>query len=718
MNLSNYAARRDTIVVGALVLFFIIITRFVGVANTPLLWLTDAAWTLGAGAVAWKSWQTAHKMRGIAKEAWQFFAYAHISWFAGILIWDYLELIEQVVTPFPALSDLGFMLFAPLFMYALVRVRYQSGGLSNTLIQISKLGVFSVSVVTVHIIVLSPLISSSNESALYISLALVYPVLYISAFVYSLLNLWQCKIVRQRKVISLIVASIFFHSLAVSVYSYSLLGKTYEAGNYIDVFWLFAFALMYLAASYQQELVATDEVVTDYKGGVHKLTDALLIPVSMVLLLVARYVFKDGITPEISTLILGFLAALIFFYIIKELASYKLEEMLTRELAESEERFRDISFNLPGIVYQFCVRADGTRDFPFVSPGIYELAGVKDTDVMKNADVWFSRVHPEDMQSLEQSILLSFTTLKPWVWSGRMKNASGATGWFEGTSIPKRKDNGDVIWNGIILDATAKHAAEMALITAYDEMENRVEERTRELIVEKENAEKASAAKSQFLSHMSHELRTPLNAVIGFSQLLQMGQLNATQNDSVNEIVMAGQHLLELVNDLLDLEKIESGKMTIVQEAVDLGSMLDDLITFIKPIADIKQIKVSNACSDESAVVLADNFRLRQTILNLLSNAIKYNRDNGSVQISCERLNGRIKIKVADTGYGIRQEHMHKLFEPFDRLGAEAGTVEGSGVGLTISKRLVELMSGTIGVESEYEKGSVFWISLPEYKEK
>ncbi len=245
------------------------------------------------------------------------------------------------------------------------------------------------------------------------------------------------------------------------------------------------------------------------------------------------------------------------------------------------------------------------------------------------------------------------------------------------------------------------------------ELERRVEERTRELSEATAEADRANRAKSEFLSRMSHELRTPLNAILGFGQLLQMGALSAKETESVGHILRAGRHLLDLINEVLELSRIEAGRLQLSLEPVPVGETLGQAIQLVQPTATAAGVSVRPGALDERLHVLADRQRLQQVFLNLLSNAIKYNRPRGMVSTACERVaEDRVRISVTDTGEGIAADKLARLFTPFDRLGAEASGVEGTGLGLTLSKSLVEAMSGTLHVHSEPGTGSTFSVEL------
>jgi len=235
-----------------------------------------------------------------------------------------------------------------------------------------------------------------------------------------------------------------------------------------------------------------------------------------------------------------------------------------------------------------------------------------------------------------------------------------------------------------------------------------------ETMVRAQEAERANKAKSEFLSRMSHELRTPLNAILGFAQVLEMEPLRPDQRESVDQILRGGQHLLELISEVLDIARIEAGQMTIALEPVSLHKSVQETLTLVAPLAAKATIQLhAEAAGAPGRHILADRQRFKQVLLNLISNAVKYNRPGGSVTLSYEDAPPeRLRIKVSDTGLGIPQDKMNRLFAPFDRLGAEQTEIEGTGLGLALCKRLVEAMGGTLGVESVEGNGSTFWVEL------
>ncbi|MEA3184557.1 MAG: hypothetical protein QOJ74_1034, partial [Ilumatobacteraceae bacterium] len=249
------------------------------------------------------------------------------------------------------------------------------------------------------------------------------------------------------------------------------------------------------------------------------------------------------------------------------------------------------------------------------------------------------------------------------------------------------------------------------------ELERALEERSRleeGQRAAREEAEAANHAKSDFLSRMSHELRTPLNGVLGFAQLLELEPLTEQQRDSVTQITKGGWHLLGLINEVLDITRIETGSVALSSEPVLASELLVESFDLVRPIAEQRGVHLIGAAMPGcDAYVYADRQRVKQILLNLLSNAIKYNRAGGSVAVRCECGEASLKMKVTDTGPGIPSERLGMLFVPFERLGAEHSDVEGTGIGLALSQRLAEAMAGTLSCETTVGQGSTFTLELP-----
>ena len=251
------------------------------------------------------------------------------------------------------------------------------------------------------------------------------------------------------------------------------------------------------------------------------------------------------------------------------------------------------------------------------------------------------------------------------------------------------------------------------------EKDNLRKEAEIEMIRSRDEADRANRAKSEFLSRMSHELRTPLNAILGFAQLLEMDHLKDDQLESVRHIRKGGRHLLDLINEVLDIARIESDQLSLSMEPVDLIALVEESIALMEPLAAEKEIRLTHTFPAVTVGrhVMADRQRLKQIILNLVSNGIKYNRPGGSVTVAGHDLGDRFGFEVIDTGLGFSEKDLESLFTPFDRLGAENSDIEGTGLGLALSKRLAEAMGGDIEVVSELGRGSTFLMGLPKAEE-
>ncbi len=358
-------------------------------------------------------------------------------------------------------------------------------------------------------------------------------------------------------------------------------------------------------------------------------------------------------------------------------------------LRTSEERYRGLFNGVPVGLY----RATVSGEILEANPALLQMLGCADLETLRKISAaglyvdrearekWIALLEKEAVVSGHESQLRRFDGSVIWVLASAriVRDASGRAVFLEGA----------------LEDITERKQAQEALLRARE-------------------ADRANQAKSEFLSRMSHELRTPLNAILGFGQLLEMDSLSAKQREHVEDILKGGHHLLDLINEVLEIARIEAGRLSISPEPISVQEVVQESLTLIAPISAREGVRLEDGTAGiPDRFVWADRQRLKQVLLNLLSNAVKYNRRGGFVALAYEVIpKDRLRIKVSDTGPGIAPERLERLFIPFERLGAEQTAIEGTGLGLALSKRLVEVMGGTLGVDSIVDRGSTFWVEL------
>ena len=366
-------------------------------------------------------------------------------------------------------------------------------------------------------------------------------------------------------------------------------------------------------------------------------------------------------------------------------------------LARSEQRFVQLANSVKvGIT----LRQLHPPQFLWANAAYVEIAGLDPTqDASTPVDPALCLVHPDDRDRVLNQYWPRAQRGLVAESEHRVLRPDGAIRWIHVTSNPVLDDDGAVTRvAGTVEDVTVRKEAQEVRAAQLD-------------------AERANAAKSEFLSRVSHELRTPLNAVLGYGQLLELDELSPDQKDAVSHILRGGRHLVTLIDDVLDISRLETGQLDVNLEPVAVSDLFGDVVGLMRPTAVAAGITLRHdhgPAAEAEIYVSANRRRLKQVLLNLLSNAIKYNTPGGTVQVDVnDGGNGRLRLSVTDTGFGIRAVDRPRLFIPFDRLGHQNTDVEGTGIGLSLTLRLVEAMGGDLEVESTFGQGSTFTVVLP-----
>ncbi|MEG5059607.1 PAS domain S-box protein [Microcoleus sp. A2-C5] len=385
-------------------------------------------------------------------------------------------------------------------------------------------------------------------------------------------------------------------------------------------------------------------------------------------------------------------------------------------LQKSEALFHKLAITVPGELYIFVQHPDGSVKMEYISPMCREIQELEPEEIKNNSALLYEQMHPDDRPNHFEAIVRSATNLEPFVHEWRIVTASGKLKWLQAHSRPELRENGDIVWHGIILDISDR---------------KQVEQQLKEAALA---AEAGNKTKSIFLANMSHELRTPLNAILGFAQLMEPStNLTLPEKENIKIIRRSGEHLLQLIDRVLDLSKIEAGRMTIYPKCFDLYRLLGDLQNMFQIPALNKKIKLIIDCSsDVPQYVETDDIKLREVLINLLDNAVKFTQ-NGSVSVTVgtnkegttkpvkeEFVNSSknfqkvfIWFEIADTGVGIAPEELDSIFELFMQSSSGKTLQKGMGLGLSISREFIKLMGGEITAESEVGRGTVLKFDIP-----
>ena len=398
----------------------------------------------------------------------------------------------------------------------------------------------------------------------------------------------------------------------------------------------------------------------------------------------------------------GLLAAVLISAVVRTLARRQeyadaLVQERTSELESTREFLERLLVSGPAVVLRAELSESDGR-ISYVSPNVERILGLGRGDVLHEGSL-VPYLHPDDVELARMTgeHLRAARQGDSTEIEFRIRRPGGSDLWVSGLSVREVDEQGNHAGVFVYLtDISKRRAAEDALRAAQ------------------QAAEAANRSKSEFLSRMSHELRTPLNAVLGFSQLLKLQPLPEQESEAVDQILRGGRHLLDLINEVLDISRIEAGRLLLSPEPVLVSELVGESVDLVRSMAEERDVRLVVDQGPMDTYVLADRQRAKQVLLNLLSNAVKYNRPHGSVAVSCREHGAtELRISVADTGPGIRPELMGRLFAPFDRLDAGHTDVEGTGIGLALAKSLAEAMGGSLCAESVLGQGSTFSVDLP-----
>jgi PAS domain S-box-containing protein len=360
-------------------------------------------------------------------------------------------------------------------------------------------------------------------------------------------------------------------------------------------------------------------------------------------------------------------------------------------LVEAERRVRQLAESLQDVYLLWDV---AEARILYVSPAVEPVLQAGRDEVLRDPAALTGHVHPDDGALVQREVWDRLAASEPVDVECRMAPVDGGDRWIRVRAEPVHEHGEAVTRMAVtVTDVSERKRVHLQLQGARAE------------------AEEANRRKSEFLSRMSHELRTPLNAILGFTQLLELDELSAAQADNLRHVSRAGRHLLELIDDVLDISRIESGEMRLSLEPVEVSGVVRDALEMVQPLAASRPGVALVFDGPSGLNAMADRQRLAQVLLNLLSNALKYNRPDGRVEVRWALADPYVRIEVADTGVGLDREAQRRLFTPLERFGDDGG-VEGTGIGLALSRQLVEVMGGRIAVASEPDRGSVFTVEL------
>ena len=622
------------------------------------------------------------KLMQRARRGWRFIAYGYIAYFLGDAIWFYYENV-LLIQPYPSLADVAYLVYYP---FTLVGLFCFTVGIPHW-IEREQFWLDAATVVIgfgsiIWYFFLLPVATAEYNSTLELVLAETYPAADILLLFGATLVVLQRRSFRFNPALALLLASILVQFTADFWFGAQNLQDTYTAGGITD--WLFFTSLILMMCGAHSERMSdsgteTGRTLSVSMHTISALPYAAIVVTFGLMLFVARARLTEPLGGLIAVSIV-----LTTFIAVRQALSLRL-------IKETEARFAALVRYSTDVI----TILDADYRIRFVSQSAEDIFG-NSPDLLQGA-LFMELIHPEDRSLMEDFLKASLAD----------ERVSAPIEW--------RLDHGEVtqrVIETVVTNMSTDPLVNGLILNSRDITERKHAEA---ITLAKEEAERASLAKSEFLSRMSHELRTPLHSILGFSQLLEGSLQDLTQEEkqSLQHIRNSGQHLLKLINEVLDLTRIDAGKLELFMKDVDLPEVITECLSLVRGMADSKHIAI-HVQQLAPCTVYADRTRVKEILLNLFSNAIKYNRQNGSVTVACSEsgMDQRLRVMVTDTGSGIPADQQERVFQPFTRIHRKDSEIEGTGIGLTISKRLVEAMGGEIGFSSEADRGTTFWFDL------
>ena len=676
-------------------------------------WWVDGAWTLTYLATTLLSLWAATRLKGRDRMAWGFFAAASGAWFIAQLIWDYYELLADISTPFPALSDLFYLLFAPLYAVGLMFFGEKPKGASigpKLVSQLVMIGAAVYAAVGLHV---SEAIVLSVDGPLYLATAVAYPLFYDAAFLMGVLSLCLYVWGPKRFVLTLLVIGLACHASAETLYGLSLLGREYQVGQAYDFLWLLGGAFQFWAAAehihqarnHVGEVPLGEQFLIAAYSRARRL-EPLVPALGIVVISLTLALDADGLS-RIEALMVLTPACFVFAVAVAvaEGWSWRIEDGLRRAAADAALKAKRSESRLAAmleIAPTAIIAIDRKHAIRMCSKGAAKLFGYAAQETIGL---------PMTLLFNDERAQNGGAPLTPDEVIQRLRRGEIKGRTQSGTQFPLEGESyelADTLGDG------SEGALTIMMMT--DATERRRQERA--LRHAKESAEAANRAKTQFLANMSHELRTPLNAIIGFSEVISnklFGELNQRYTDYAGDIVASGRHLLGLINDILDLSKIDLGQATLSEGEVDLTRCVHSCQRLMFERAERGGVHVQVVLPSSLPLLWADETKVKQIVLNLLSNAVKFTERGGRVTIGATvTTDGGLSLSVIDTGIGMRSEDIPKAMTPFGQLESTfERRFEGTGLGLPLVQRLVELHGAEFRLESHPGKGTKAEVRFP-----